>query len=85
MKIETKYNYGDKVWFMEGNKAISNNVTEFSIDCNYSGGSDCVWGSTTFPIAIRYHFKSIPSQSTRDLTKPEHQLFPTKEELLKSL
>jgi len=37
MKIETKYNIGDTVWFMDGSKPISDTVTNWAIEGNHGG------------------------------------------------
>lgn len=72
MTIETKYNIGDEVWFMNKNKACSDIITAIH-----------TYHTETIS-NITYGFgKSIHSQIIA-ITN-EQDLFPTKEELLKSL
>lgn len=69
MQINTKYNIGDKVWWIENNKVHQGNVRSihFSMyDSDY--GSVLVY---------------LLAGDVRDFK--EDVLFPTKEELLKSL
>lgn len=72
MTIETKYNIGDEVWFMQNNKICSDTIT-------------AIHTYRTETIShITYGFgKSIRSQIIAIID--ERDLFPTKEELLKSL
>lgn len=72
MTIETKYNIGDEVWFMQDNKVCSDTIT-------------AIHTYRTETISnITYGFgKSIRSQIIAIIN--ERDLFPTKEELLKSL
>lgn len=72
MTIETKYNIGDEVWFMQDNKVCSDTIT-------------AIHTYRTETISnITYGFgKSIRSQIIAVIN--EQDLFPTKEELLKSL
>ena len=75
MTIETKYNIGDEVWVKDlGEKRILNGrVVDILIDCNYGHHISIVY-IVSFEVM---RFKLI-----RFL---EWQLYPTKEELLKSL
>lgn len=65
MTIETKYNIGDEVWFMDGKRKKKG-----VIYCVFAFGSfffyQVQWNDTLYPVFEKY-------------------LFPTKEELLKSL
>ena len=70
MKIETKYNIGDEVWFMENNRATTGIVVKLDIDVTKSGD----W--------YIEHYK-VESNGLR--CHVGQSLFPTKEELLKSL
>lgn len=73
MTTETQYNIGDKVWFMHDNKVKSGIVIIINVviekDMNCTGVH-----KTT-----RYSLYNYPGYY------PENKLFPTKEELLKSL
>lgn len=71
MKIETKFNIGDKVWLMWNNKAVQSKVKEIFIGVEQKRISE--------GYALEYRI----SEYHRALTSEE--LFPTKEELLKSL
>jgi hypothetical protein len=72
MTIETKYNIGDEVWFMWRNTIASGNV-QFGL-CTLNRDS-----SVTITYDVATNLISIP------LTCRESEIFPTKEELLKSL
>ena len=72
MTIETKYNIGDEVWFMNKNKACSDIITAVHIY------------RTETLLNTTYGFgNTIQTQIVS--TMKESDLFPTKEELLKSL
>jgi len=72
MDIKTRYNIGDEVWFMNKNKACSDIITAV-----HTYRTETIFN-------ITYGFgKSIHSQIIA--TMSEQDLFPTKEELLKSL
>ena len=71
MTIETKYNIGDEVWFMEYNKPNKGSVVKIDIDIARAGD----W------YIEHYKIKSDKAQ----ICKVGQSLFPTKEELLKSL
>ena len=71
MKIETKYNIGQEVWFMKENKPTKQVV----------GFVEIIAASTTSKSFIQYGLK-IEGSVERVV---ENKLFPTKEELLKSL
>lgn len=70
MTIETKYNIGDKVWFIEENKPESDVI--LSIEINVYKG-ECI---------IEYY---LFANGNYPYGLNESILFPTKEELLKSL
>lgn len=71
MTIETKYNVGDEVWFMDDNKPTKGIVVKLDIDVSRKGD----WYIEHYKVEAKgfIHFKVGQS------------LFPTKEELLKSL
>ena len=71
MTIETKYNIGDEVWFMFVNKPIKGTVAKIDVDIAKTGD--------------RYieHYKVEVSDVW--YCKIGQLLFPTKEELIKSL
>lgn len=72
MIIETKYNIGQEVWFMNENKACSDIITAVH-----------TYVTETF-LNVTYGFgNTIRTQIVS--TIKESDLFPTKEELLKSL
>ena len=71
MTIETKYNIGDEVWLMKENKPTKRVVDFIEI----------IAASTTSKSFIQYGLK-IEGDVERVV---ESRLFPTKEELLKSL
>lgn len=65
MEIKTKYNIGDKVWFIHQNKCVSMEVENILMN-----GKD---------MYVQYTFNN------NEIWLSENHLFPTKEELLKSL
>lgn len=68
MKIETKYNVGDEVWFLFDGKPLNGKI--FRI--------------TEYAIKVKVIFKDGKKYLfSRDIK--DFKLFPTKEELLKSL
>lgn len=76
MKIETKYNIGDEVWYMESNKAWSRTITTIRVT---------IYGKINI---VEYGYQNHPEcgdERTHWLERHECRLFPTKEELLKSL
>lgn len=81
MRIETKYNIGDEVWFMYDNKALRGRI--LGIGTNYScshfdeaNTPQCVDYSEDYTVNI------CLGHSIRMLGR---ELYPSKEELLKSL
>ena len=70
MTIETKYNIGDEVWFILGHKARQGKILEI------------VFNKVGYKL-IGYHYNVEIGLSHGSFNEPE--LFPTKEELLKSL
>lgn len=72
--MKTKFNIGDEVWTMENNKAVSGSIKELIINI-------CINGKIT----IKYIIKVLWKSQIWDTTRCEEELFPTKEELLKSL
>lgn len=71
MTIETKYNLGDEVWFMCENKVYVSFIEDVRVKRN---------NKTT---KIEYMVESMQKKDFG--LKKESDLFPTKEELLKSL
>lgn len=73
MQIETKYNIGDKVWFMHDNKVKSGTIITIGVFVERDMNSQYVSNS------VQYGLDNF------DYPYRENHLFPTKEELLKSL
>lgn len=73
MTIETKYNIGDKVWFIDDNKAKSATIITIGVFVERDMNSQYVSNS------VQYGLYDFPYPYI------ENYLFPTKEELLKSL
>lgn len=73
MKIETKYNIGDEVWFMHDNSVKSARIIKIDAVIEKDMNSAFVCINTWYDL-YNYHTPYI-----------ERRLFPTKEELLKSL
>lgn len=81
MKFETKYNLGDIVWFMYDNKAHRGRI--LGIEVNYSCSHfDAAYTPQCVDYSEDYTVKICLGHSIRMLGS---ELFPTKEELLKSL
>lgn len=70
MTIETKYNIGDEVWLMYKNKAVSSSIFRIEVKVDLH-----------LSVRIIYYL----SGSSCAEFYSEDKLFPTKEELLKSL
>lgn len=82
MIIEKKYNIGDEVWFMEDNHAQNGKVTGLRFSC----GKGEFFGkalSHEEKVQVNYFLRGEFIHSGCILE--EGFLFPTKEELLKSL
>lgn len=73
MTIETKYNIGNEVWFMHDNSVKSARIIKIEAVIEKDMNSAGIHKTTLYHL-FDYH------KSYR-----ESQLFPTKEELLKSL
>ena len=73
MKIETKYNIGDEVWFKHNNSAKSSKIIKIEITVEISMDNTYIDENTWYSLS-NYHY-----------CHTERTLFPTKEELLKSL
>lgn len=71
MTIETKYNIGDEVWFMNMNKPTKGSIVKIDIDIAKSGD----WYIEHYKVEVGGIVYQHIGQS----------IFPTKEELLKSL
>lgn len=72
MTIETKYNMGDKVWFNCMGTPMSIQISEINIAVEFD---NCV--------LVRYMIGEYNEKYFFE--RDEDELFPTKEELLKSL
>ena len=70
MTIETKYNIGDEVWFNSLGHHIKGKVDEINISVLIDGSVQIIYSIDK----SGYFFE-----------RPDYDLFPTKEELLKSL
>lgn len=76
MKIETKYNIGDKVWVLDDTqKAVEAQIQHMDVEFHSATPFD----EDTLSIIYEFGF-GIPSIKRR-----EEFVFPTKEELIKSL
>lgn len=76
MTIETKYNVGDEVWFLKDNKATTMRIWDIDIRVRTAYDGEKTYGSYT---RIFYYDFGCYNEIE------ENKLFPTKEELLKSL
>ena len=76
MTIETKYNIGQEVWFLKDNKAATMKIWDIDIRVRTSYDGEKTYG---------YHTRFFYYDFGYDNEIEEKYLFPTKEELLKSL
>lgn len=74
MTIETKYNIGDEVWFMCENKELQSYIDDIRVMCEKEN-----------TIKISYWVKPLNVRGKGNWLYHEQNLFPTKQELLKSL
>lgn len=82
MKIETKYNIGDEVWFIHGNRCSNGKIC--GMEHTYGIGK--MFGKLyTGEEIVKIHYSVESPQYPFVLDFEEEKLFPTKEELLKSL
>lgn len=82
MEIKTKYNIGDEVWFMENNRPVYALVAGYKT--SYGKGDYFGEFMTGEPkCAITYYVRG--DKNSIGSLQEESSLFPTKEELLKSL
>ena len=72
MKVETKYNLNQEVWFIEDDEVVKDIVLEIDYNINLTEES------------IRYYFKENKGDLFRRFKK-ENKVFTTKEELINSL
>lgn len=75
MEIITKYNIGDKVYFMEDNKVVCDNITIIII-------------TITSPLSVdkvKYYFTERNNPIDYERMRFQNQLFTNKEDLLKTL
>lgn len=81
MTIEPKYNIGDEVWVMYDNKAISGRI--LGIEANYSCSH---FDNANTPQCVDYSEDyTVKICLGHSIRMSGGKLFPTKEELLKSL
>lgn len=73
MKIETKYDIGQEVWINHFHEVKMANISHIDIYVNKNGQ------------VKPFYWVVIPPSDTPIFKYEEHELFPTKEELLKSL
>ena len=90
MTIETKYNIGDEVYFLYGNKVQKSTIEEIDIRCNtrpaandYPFCDSADWGKTVEVISVCYEVKALCGMT--NTRYDEECLFRSKADLLKSL
>lgn len=83
MEIKTKYNIGDKVWFMENNHIVHSIIYGYCISYGV-GAFYGKYGTGDPQTSTSYHLIG-GDMLERSVNMEEEELFPTKEELLKSL
>lgn len=80
MKIETKFDVGQEVYFMHDNKVQTAKITEVNITIFELNAQYCTTKSTCL-----YKLSFRASERSGSIVKDESELFATKEDLLKSL
>lgn len=91
MTIETKYNIGDEVWFMEDNAAVYGDVANIKIEVyNHIYSTNPIPfiiepATTKIEVRCKVTYEVNYEGTNKKLERCEEKLFPTKEELLKSL
>lgn len=75
MKIETKYNIGQKVWYISGYKAVCRNICGVSVST--------LSNEYCYDVVVYYRLRR--DGMSKEEQVEEKFIFPTKEELLKSL
>lgn len=78
MKIETKYDIGDEVWVMKDNRPQEFEVNGISVECLDGMYNSCIHSGIE---SVKYDL----GKRMNPMIYSEIYLFPTKEELLKSL
>lgn len=73
MVIETKYNIGDEVWGIPNGEPVKMPISRIYVKIHRVSG-----------VHISYEFDSV-DDTDRTYRLSEYMVFPTKEELLKSL
>jgi len=86
MEIDVKYKLYARVWVMLENKPTEISLTALRVDCMYEGYTAEKWGDSYsnkggYPFRIMYNTECYGKSQWH----PQYTLFPTKEELLKSL
>lgn len=80
MEIKTKYNIGDKVYFIHGNKITCNKIISIDISI-YDRKNN---GIPKIEYTIDFGFRTGKISDTLTI-RPEEELYSTKEELIKSI
>ena len=79
MEVKTKYSIGDTVWYMKDNRIHKGKISKINNTITSTVTSNLGWyQKTTYHLFNYFSFK--PKQEYQ-----EHELYPTKEELIKSL
>lgn len=73
MKIETKYEINQEVWFIEDDKVKSEPILKIT------------FSKSIFDEDIIYHFEDRQNSAEWQRYKKEYEVFSTKENLIKSL
>jgi len=82
MQINTKFNYGDRVYYMRNNVIHTDTIAEMRFIYTYSGYSG-EWGSVAYPGKEEYAFEKGKDCGWIYIDKSK--LYSTKEELLENL
>lgn len=82
MTIETKYNIGDVVWFMNNNKVCNTHINGIRVDCDPENSGFAYYSLEAKPLIKQVKYTLGYGH---DGFHNESELFPSKEELLKSL
>ena len=81
MTINTKFEYGQEVYYMRNNKINKGVVAELRIVFTYCGYSGA-WNSQAFPMREEYAFYQ---ENNKWVYLRASSIFPTKEQLINTL
>ncbi len=82
MEIKTKYNIGDEVYFIHGNKITHNKITRIDISIREERNKNVIIPRIEYTIDLGFKTGKISDTLT---SRIEFDIYSTKEELIKSI